>query len=146
MRHVDGVEITTAMYKKRDVYSFAVLMCYTLSGTNPFAGMSDPQIMVMILCNRDRPSIPRHVDVEPENPVFKQMIQRLWQDDPLKRDDFPAIVNQLRKHVTDPELKHTAKGVSTARQFLRTLPPLPAGAENMHFCCSYHQYVTLFTA
>ena len=107
MRRARGARVTSAVHKKWDVYSFAVLMCYTLSGTYPFADMSGAQIMAMILLERKRPSIPCHVDADPEHPVFKQMIQRLWQDNPLERDGFVAIVDQLRKHVADPNLKHT---------------------------------------
>ena len=134
MRCASGVEVTSAVHKKWDVYSFAVLMCYTLSGTDPFAGMSDAHIMGMILFDRKSPSIPCHVDADPEHPVFKQMIQRLWHHNPLERDGFAAIVDQLRKHVADPNLKRTVEQVSTSRQFLRTLPPLLAGAQNRCAC------------
>ena len=134
MSHASGEKITSEVLKKWDVYSFAVLMCYTLSGKHPFAGMSDAQIMVMVLLDGKRPRIPDHVDVNPEHPVFKQMIQRLWQPDPLKRDEFSAIVDQLREHVADPNLKHTVQQVSTSRQFLRTLQPLLAGAKNGCVC------------
>ena len=134
MRRASCVEVSSVVYKKWDVYSFAVLMCYTLSGVNPFAHMSDAQITVMIVCDRKRPSIPSHVDADPDHPVFKRMIQRLWHSDPLKRDGFPAIVQQLNKHVTDPNLKRTVEQTSTSRQFLRTLPPLLAGAQNRRVC------------
>ena len=122
MLRYNGVKVKSNVYKKWDVYSFAVLMCYTLSGTPPFAAMSDAQIMAMILVDRKRPVIPPHVDVRPENPVFKEMIQRLWHNDPLKRDGFPAIVEQLRKHVTDLNVKETG-GLN---QFERTRAPLTA--------------------
>ena len=134
MRRVRGARVTSAVHKKKDVYSFAVLMCYTLSGTDPFAGVSDAQIIAMILLDRKRPSIPCHVDADPEHPVFKQMIQRLWHDNPLERDGFVAIVDQLREHVADPNLKRTVEPASTSRQFLRTLPPLLAGAQNRCVC------------
>ena len=75
MRRTSGVEVSGDVSKKWDVYSFAVLMCYTLSGTPPFAGMPDAQIMMMVAFVRKRPSIPAHVDADPEHPVFKQMIQ-----------------------------------------------------------------------
>ena len=127
MRRASGVEVTSAVHKKWDVYSFAVLMCYTLSGTPPFAGMSDAQIMMMVAVDRGRPPIPPHVDADPEHPVFKQMIERLWDTDPLQRDGFPTIVEQLNQHVSDPNLKRTVEQTSTSRQFLRTLPPLLAG-------------------
>ena len=127
MRRASGVKVASAVYKKWDVYSFAVLMCYTLSGVNPFAHMSDAQIMAMILIYNKRPVIPSDVDQDPARPVFKRMIQWLWHSDPLKRDGFPAIVQQLNKHVTDPNLKRTVEQTSTSMQFLRTLPPLLAG-------------------
>ena len=135
MRRTSGVQVTSTVAKKWDVYSFAVLIYYTLSGTRPFKGMSDAQIMSMILFDRARPPIPPHVDEDPERPVFTQMIRRLWHHDPLKRDDFSAIVEQLLKHVTDPNLKRTVEQASTSRQFLQTLPPLLAGAKNRSVHC-----------
>ena len=128
MRRTRGEEVTSDVSKKWDVYSFAVLMCYTLSGVNPFAHMSDAQIMAMILIYNKRPVIPSDVDQDPARPVFKRMIQRLWHSDPLKRDGFPGSVRWRNKHVTDPNLKRTVEQTSTSRQFLRTLPPLLAGA------------------
>ena len=89
-------------------------MCYTLSGKDPFAGLTDTEIMAMIVFDRKRPPIPPHVDAHPQNPVFKEMIQRLWRENPLERDSFPVIVDQLRKLVTEPNLKRTisiGKGV-----------------------------------
>ena len=127
MRHTRGEEVSSDVSKKWDVYSFAVLMCYTLSGIPPFAGMPDAQIVTMILVDRKRPPIPAHVDEDPDNPVFKEMIQRLWQHDPLKRSGFPTIVEELRKHVAEPNLKRSmelAVEHSTLRRFVRTLPPL----------------------
>ena len=122
-----GVEVSSAEYKKWDVYSFGVLMCYILSGKDPFAGMSEAQIMAMIAFNHKRPVIPPHVDKDPHNPVFKEMIQVLWHRDPERRSDFAAIVEQLSAHVVDPQLKQ-----SMVRKFLRTLPPLLASKECMH--------------
>ena len=136
MRRNRGEEVSSDVSKKWDVYSFAVLMCYTLSGTPSFAGMSDAQIMAMILVDRERPPIPAHVDEDPDNPVFKEMIQRLWQHDPLKRSGFPTIVEELRKHVAEPNLKRSvelAVELSTPRRFVRTLPQL-AGAPRLCVC------------
>ena len=132
MRRASGEKVRSAVLKKGDVYSFAVLMSYTLSGKNPFAGMRNPQIMVMILVDRKRPDIPSHVDVDPQNPVFTRMIQRLWDDDPLKRDGFPAIVKQLRELVSVPNVKQIVERAaekSTQRQFVRRLPALLAGTK-----------------
>ena len=139
MRRSRGVKVASDVYKKWDVYSFAVLMCYTLSGTSPFTGLSDPEIIVMVLLDRKRPRIPPHVDIDPQNPVFKEMIQRLWREDPLERDGFPAIVEQLHKLVTEPNLKRTvelAAERSTSRKFVRTLPTLLAGKECICTCIS----------
>ena len=138
MRRTSGEEVSSDVSKKWDVYSFAVLMCYTLSGTHPFAGMSEAQIIMMIAVDRERPTIPAHVDNDPENPVFKKMIQRLWQHDPLGRSGFPAIVEQLRDYVADPNLKRTVELAvehSTSRQFVQTLPPLLAGTRRLYICC-----------
>ena len=136
MRRTSGLEVSGDVSKKWDVYSFAVLMCYTLSGTPPFAGMSGAQIMAMILVDRKRPIIPAHVDEDPAIPVFKEMIECLWQHDPLKRSGFPTIVEELRKHVADPNLKcsvELAVEHSTSTRFVRTLPPL-AGAPRLCVC------------
>ena len=137
MRRSSGVKVTSAVSKKWDVYSFGVLMCYTLSGISPFTGMSDPEIMVMVLLDRKRPRIPPHVDIDPQNPVFKEMIQRLWREDPLERDGFPAIVEQLHKLVAEPNLKRTvelAAERSMSRKFVRTLPTLLTGKQCMCMC------------
>ena len=117
-----GVQVSTAEFKKGDVYSFGVLMCYMLSGTDPFAKMSEANIMYMVAMKNERPAIPSHVDKDPLNPVFKEMIQQFWHRDPDRRSDFETIVNQLSAHVTDPKLKQIMN-----RNFLRTLPPLIAG-------------------
>ena len=84
-------------------------MCHTLSGTHPFAEISQIEVITMILVDCERPSIPPHVDVDPQHPVLKQMIQKLWAEDPLERDGFPAIVDRLSKHVTDPNVKRAVE-------------------------------------
>ena len=122
-----GVEVSSAEFKKGDVYSFGVLMCYILSGTNPFATMSEAQIVAMIAFNKKRPAIPSHVDNDPNNPVFKEMIQLLWHHDPDRRSDFATILKQLGAHVVDPESEQRM-----VRNFLRTLPSLPTGVQFMH--------------
>merc|ERR1719201_1548356 len=94
-------------------------MCYMLSGTDPFAKMSEANIVYMITVKNKRPAIPPHVDNDPQKPVFKNMIQQLWHRDPDRRSDFETIVKQLRVHVVDPKLKRRM-----SRKFLRTLPPL----------------------
>ena len=147
MRRGSGVKVTSFLHKKWDVYSFAVLMCYTLSGKDPFAGMTTVQIISMVLLDRNRPSIPPHVDEDPEHPVFKQMIQQLWHHDPHERGDFVSIVNQLHKHVADPKLKRAVEQTSTSRKFLRMLPPLLAGAQNKstNECVGLGFYVAYFS-
>ena len=117
-----GVQVSTAEFKKGDVYSFGVLICYMLSGINPFAKMSEANIVLMVAVKNERPAIPPHVDNDPQNPVFKEMIQQLWHADPDRRSDFATIVDRLNAHVVDPKLKQ-----SMSRKFLRTLPPLLTG-------------------
>ena len=127
IRRESGVQVSTAEFKKGDVYSFGVLMFYILSGTNPFAKLSEAQIVLMVAVKNKRPAIPPDVDEDPLNPVFKEMIQVLWHRDPHCRSDFATIVEQLRVHVVDPKLRQ-----SMARKFLRTLPPLLTGVNCMH--------------
>ena len=122
IRRKSSMEVSSSELKKGDVYSFGVLMCYILCGTNPFGQMLEPQIMLMIVVENKRPAIPPHVDTDPLNPVFKEMIQQFWHRDPDSRGDFETIVEQLTAHVVDPKLKQ-----SMSRAFLRTLPPLLAG-------------------
>ena len=117
-----GVQVSSAEFKKGDVYSFGVLMCYMLSGTEPFAKMTEANIMFMVAMKNERPAIPPHVDTDPQNPVFKEMIQQLWHRDPDRRSDFATIVEQLNVHVVDLKLRQ-----SMAHKFLRTLPPLLTG-------------------
>ena len=127
IRRDSGVQVSTAEFKQGDVYSFGVLMCYMLSGSNPFAKLSEAQIMAMTAFKNERPAIPSHVDNDPHNPVFKEMIQLAWHRDPERRSDFATIVEQLSAHVVDSNPKQ-----SMARKFVRTLPPLPAGVMRMH--------------
>ena len=122
-----GVEVSSKEFKRGDVYSFGVLMCYILSGTNPFATMTKANIVLMIAVKNKRPAIPPHVDNDPLNPVFKQMIQQLWHSDPERRSDFATIVEQLNVHVVDPKLRQSMAG-----KFLRTLPPLLTGLNRMY--------------
>ena len=124
-----GVHVSTAEFKKGDVYSFGVLMCYILSGTNPFAKMSEANIVYMVAVKNERPAIPPHVDKDPQNPVFKRMIQQLWHRDPDRRSDFDTIVKQLSAHVVDPQSPKPES--DTPSQFLRTLPPLLAGVKHL---------------
>ena len=128
MLRTGGAEVTSTELKKGDVYSFGVLMCYMLSGTNPFAKLSEAQIMAMIAFKNERPAVPSHVDMDPHNPVCKEMIQQLWHRDPACRSDFATIAEQLSAHVVDPELKDRM-----GRKFLRTLPPLLTGVKCMHW-------------
>ena len=129
IRRESGVQVSTAEFKKGDVYSFGVLMCYILSGINPFAKMTEANIVFMIAAKNERPAIPPHVDKDSQNPVFKEMIQQLWHRDPECRSDFKTIVEQLSAHVVDPK---SPKPESTApSRFLRTLPPLHAGAKHL---------------
>ena len=141
-----GVEVSSEEFKQGDVYSFGVLMCYILSGTNPFATMTKANIVLMIAVKNKRPAIPPHVDKDPLNPVFKEMIQQLWHRDPDRRSDFDTIVDQLRVHVVDPKLKKIM-----SRDFLRTLPPLLAGVNEMYllrwgglFACSDREFSSCF--
>ena len=127
MRRESNVEVSSAEFKQGDVYSFGVLMCYILSGTNPFFGKSEAQITVMIVVDNERPVIPSHVDSDPLNPVFKRMIQQFWHHDPDRRGDFDTILAQLSVHVVDPKLEK-----NTSSMFLRILPPLRAGVKSMH--------------
>ena len=127
MLRESGVEVSSEEFKKGDVYSFGMLMCYILSGTNPFFGKSEAQITVMIVVDNERPVIPSHVDSDPLNPVFKKMIQQFWHRDPDRRGDFDTILAQLSVHVVDPKLEK-----NTPSMFLRILPPLPAGVKSMH--------------
>ena len=127
MRRESGVEVSSAEFKKGDVYSFGVLMCYILSGADPYARMSDAQIVVMITVTIERPVIPSDVDEDPDNPVFKEMIQQLWHSDPQRRSDFATIVKQLREHVVHSNLQQ-----HLSPEFIRTLPPLFAGIKWIH--------------
>ena len=122
-----GVQVSADEFKKGDVYSFGVLTCYMLSGTDPFAKMSEANIVFMVAMKNKRPIIPPHVDKDSQNPVFKDMIQQLWHADPDRRGDFATIVGQLSAHVVDPKLKQ-----SMNREFLRTLPPLLTGVMRTH--------------
>ena len=117
-----GVQISTDEQKKGDVYAFGVLMCFILSGADPFADMTEGNIVVMVVAKHERPAIPAIVDEDPQTPVFKEMIQRLWHHDLACRSDFATIVEQLREHVADPKLRQ-----SLPRKFMRTLPRLIAG-------------------
>ena len=126
-----GVHVSTAEFKKGDVYSFGMLMCYMLSGIDPFAKKTEANIMYMITVKNERPVIPPHVDTDPLHPVFKEMIQQLWHRDPERRSDFDTIVKQLSAHVLDQ--KSSKPESDTPSQFLRTLPPLHAGA-NVCIC------------
>ena len=141
LRRASGRKITTDdVYRKwEDVYSFAVLMCHTLSGAYPFADMSDKQIVAMILVDCERPSIPAHVDADPQHPVLKQMIRKLWAQNPLERDGFPAIVDRLREHEHVPKPR-TKRAVALAKENLlpksvpRTLTPSMKDAKRISMC------------
>ena len=120
-------EVSSAEFKKGDVYSFGVLMCYILSGIDPFATLSEVQIVAMIGFKNKRPAIPSHVDKDPLNPVFKEMIQVLWHRDPHRRSDFATIVEQLSVYAVNPGPKKSMGHDN----FFRALPPLLTGTRCM---------------
>ena len=126
------------MYKKwEDVYSFGVLMCHTLSGTHPFAEMSEIEVITMILVDCESPSIPAHVDADPQHPVLEQMIRKLWAQNPLERDGFPAIVDQLNEHLNKSRAKRAvelAKENSRPKPVPRTMIPSMADAQRISMC------------
>ena len=124
MLRESGVKVSSEEFKQGDVYSFGVLMCYILSGTNPFARMLEAQVVVMITVKNGRPAIPPHVDKDPHNPVFKDMIEQLWHRDPHRRSDFTTILAQLSNHVAGPDVKE-----NMPCQFVRTLPQLNTGVK-----------------
>ena len=139
LRRASGRKVTMDdVYRKwEDVYSFAVLMCHTLSGAYPFAGMSEKQIVAMILVDCESPSIPAHVDADPQHPVLEQMIRKLWAQNPLERDGFPAIVDQLNEHLNKSRAKRAvelAKENSRPKPVPRTMIPSMADAQRISMC------------
>jgi serine/threonine protein kinase len=77
--------------QKVDVYAFAILVYEILSSMLPFADISNPVALGVVVTRGTRPPIPAHV---PESWV--RLIRRCWAALPSARPEFNEIVDILR--------------------------------------------------
>ncbi|KAJ4762119.1 hypothetical protein LUZ62_072494 [Rhynchospora pubera] len=77
--------------EKIDVYSFGIVMWEILTGEEPYSGMHYGQVIVGILNNTLRPTVPASCD-----PNWKKLMEQCWAADPDQRPSFTEIASCLR--------------------------------------------------
>jgi len=83
---------TVADGTKWDVFSYAVMVTYILSGRRPHEGKNNKQIFLMVGMRNERTPIPEEI----KDDSIVDLIQRMWHDQPEKRPSFQQIVEELK--------------------------------------------------
>jgi len=109
---------------KWDVYSYAIMYLYILTGQRPYRGLDNRQIMLFVFMKNERPPLPEELLIEEE----AVLIQSLWVTDPRRRPTFQDILQRqyaMYRHETDVKILKTPKKKNnmTTRKF-QALPAL----------------------
>lgn len=76
---------------KADVYSFGMTFAYSLTGEEPFAGITSKAVMREMLAEGARPELPAGCPH-----LLKELLQKCWSRDPSSRPSFSNITMTLR--------------------------------------------------
>lgn len=87
--------------EKADVYAFGIILWEILTRAEPYEDKEPMQIVVEVVNQGLRPTIPAAYLGNP----FVPLMQDCWQADPDKRPSFPVIVERLATFEKDPNLK-----------------------------------------
>jgi hypothetical protein len=85
--------------EKVDVYSFAMILCETLSGKQPWKGIQPVRIASTILGDSEatsRPPLPPNV-----SEFTTELIRACWHRDSERRPAFREILTALDRHISD---------------------------------------------
>jgi len=103
---------------KWDVFGFAVMTTYILSGVPPHKGLDNQAILTNVLVHDARTPIPPALD----NASLVSLIGRMWTKQPDQRPPFAEITSELRRifgdfdelataHTSQTPKRHVNKGV-----------------------------------
>ena len=74
-----------------DVYSFAMCFAYSLTGEEPFKGITSSTILKKMVEEGERPNLPTHCPL-----IFRELLMNCWSTDPSSRPSFAMINMSLR--------------------------------------------------
>lgn len=83
---------------KWDVFSFAVMTTFVISGSAPFQALDNQKIFVSVCCHDARTPIPPALD---DYPGLRALIERMWIKQPDQRPSFDEITSELRRMFGD---------------------------------------------
>merc|ERR1712025_37148 len=86
---------------KCDVFSFAILAVFVVTGENPYAGLKNEEIFIKVGIEGKRMVIPAGYTgtggekVENHYGQFIELVKQMWDQQPEARPDFRIIVEKL---------------------------------------------------
>jgi len=103
---------------KWDVYSYAIMYLYILTGQRPYRGLDNRQIMLYVFVKRERPTIPDDTLSRAE----RQLAQDMWKTDLRKRPSFQNILERqyamYRRNSEVKILQTPAKKINMTKEHL----------------------------
>ncbi|EIN05493.1 hypothetical protein PUNSTDRAFT_137604 [Punctularia strigosozonata HHB-11173 SS5] len=92
-----------------DVYSFAMTCLELIVGHMPFLNLTDPEVVIRVAVEHERPERPQDVQLPDE---MWQLIQDCWDDNPEFRPDMTTIRERIRgihdRFIADRHVAQTA--------------------------------------
>lgn len=79
-----------------DIYSFAMIFYYLLSGRPPWETLSGQKVAIKAAIEADRPIVNRAWDSQISN-----LMQRCWDENPNARPPFSVIMDELNDYSSE---------------------------------------------